>query len=65
MALEVPWVVMAMSDGVWKYAGWDRVEKAVSAGRGQQIIDHLQEAARLQGTREFQDDFTVVLFENW
>ena len=63
LALVVPWVVVAMSDGVWKYAGWDRVEEAVSAGHGQQIVERLQEGARLQGSGQFQDDFTVVVFD--
>jgi hypothetical protein len=63
LALVVPWVVVAMSDGVWKYAGWDRIEKAVSAARGQQIVDRLQEEARLGGSGQFPDDFTVVVFD--
>ncbi len=63
LALVVPWAVVAMSDGVWKYAGWDRVEEAVAAGHGQQIVERLQEAARLRGGGQFSDDFTVVVFD--
>ena len=32
--LTAPWVVLAMTDGVWKYAGWDRVARAAMERRG-------------------------------
>ena len=51
VALVAPWVVAAMSDGVWKYAGWDRIAKALSAVRGQQIVERLQMTARLPAKR--------------
>ena len=57
-----PWSVLAMSDGVWKYVGWDRISAAIASHRGQPLIDSLQVAARLRSGR-FPDDFTVVLFE--
>jgi PPM family protein phosphatase len=57
------WSVLAMSDGVWKCAGWERIAKATTTARGQQLLDHLQGLARLPGSGRFPDDFTVVLFE--
>ena len=57
------WKVLALSDGVWKYAGWDRVRAAASSLHGQALIDDLGSAAKLPGSGHFPDDFTVVLFE--
>ncbi len=62
--LAAPWCVLAMSDGVWKYAGWSRIREAVLAVRGPQLIERLQELARLSGSGRFPDDFTVVAFED-
>lgn len=60
--LAAPWLVMAMSDGVWKYVGWDRLIAAVAAHHGEPLIEALQVSARLRSGR-FPDDFTVVVFE--
>jgi hypothetical protein len=57
------WSVLAMSDGVWKYAGWERIFEAVATHRGESVIGALQAAARLGRTGQFPDDFTIVLFE--
>jgi hypothetical protein len=58
------WAVLAMSDGVWKYAGWDRIVQAVAAHRGESLVAALQAAARLRRSGEFPDDFTIILFES-
>ncbi len=57
------WSVLAMSDGVWKYAGWDRIFETVATHRGESLVAALQAAARLRRSGQFPDDFTVVLFE--
>jgi hypothetical protein len=57
-----PWVVLAMSDGVWKYVGWNHVFKAASANRGPRIIETIRDMARLPGSGTLQDDFTLVAF---
>jgi PPM family protein phosphatase len=57
-----PWTVLAMSDGVWKYVGWDRIVAAIALHRGPPLIESLQAAARLRSGR-LPDDFTVVVFE--
>jgi hypothetical protein len=63
-ALVVPWVVLAMSDGVWKYAGWEAVHQA-AVGGSDDLIRPLRERAALSRTGALQDDFTlVVLREN-
>lgn len=62
--LTEPWQVLAMSDGVWKYVGWDRIKELVKDHRGQELIDALQSLARLPGNKKFQDDFTVIAVNN-
>jgi len=62
-ALTRPWSVLAMSDGVWKYAGWDGLVEAATTWRGEELLARLQAAVRSPGTGSFPDDFTAVLFE--
>jgi hypothetical protein len=58
-----PWKVLAMTDGVWKYAGWSRIDDLATTLSGEKLLAALQAAARLPRTGQFQDDFTVVLVE--
>jgi hypothetical protein len=58
-----PWRVLAMTDGVWKYAGWEAVREAARTQRGQAILDSPRARARLPRTGCFQDDFTLVVIE--
>ncbi len=58
-----PWKLMVMSDGVWKYAGWDQIKKAATEFRGQAFLEVVQAAARLPSTGRFQDDFTLILIQ--
>lgn len=58
--LVAPWLVLLMSDGVWKYAGWNAILSVIMQHDGQAMIDSLQNSARLPASGEFQDDFTVV-----
>ncbi len=62
-AVGVPWKLLAMSDGVWKYVGWDRVIEVARRERGAALVAALQRSARLPGSGQFQDDFTVVVLE--
>jgi serine/threonine protein phosphatase PrpC len=62
--LVTPWTVVVMSDGVWKYVGWEGVVQAVLQERGQRLLETLQSRARLTGSGRFQDDFTLVAFED-
>jgi len=62
-ATKESWKLLAMSDGVWKYVGWERLVETMQSGGGRALIDQLQRAARLPGNGCFQDDFTVVLLE--
>lgn len=64
MKLSPPWKVLVMSDGVWKFASWDRVWDCAARLSGEELLAELQDAARLKYTGEFQDDFTVLLLES-
>jgi hypothetical protein len=58
-ALSPPWTVLAMTDGVWKYSGWDTVLQA-AAGVPDEAIRSLRQRAGLPVTGALQDDFTLV-----
>ena len=60
-----PWSVLAMSDGVWKYVGWDPMVRAASTFCGETLVTALQGFARLPRSGGFPDDFTVVVFEDY
>ena len=60
--LARPWTVLALSDGVWKYAGWDRVAQAAVQQSGKEILESLRRHAGLPGSGRWQDDFTVVVW---
>jgi hypothetical protein len=57
-----PWTVLAMTDGVWKYAGWDSILSASSDSTGEEIIRSLRVKAAVPRTGQLQDDFTLVVF---
>jgi PPM family protein phosphatase len=63
-SLAAPWSVLAMSDGVWKYVGWERLVRATMTSRGEALTGALQGFARLPRNGQFPDDFTVVAFED-
>lgn len=56
-----PWQLVAMTDGVWKYAGWDAVKGLAGELRGEELIAALAARARLPGSGTFPDDFTVAV----
>jgi len=59
-----PWRLLVMTDGVWKYVGWERVIDAARREHETETVAELQRAARLPGSGLFQDDFTIVLFDS-
>ena len=56
-----PWQLVAMTDGVWKYAGMPAVERLAGELRGGELIAALAARARLPGSGTFPDDFTVAV----
>jgi serine/threonine protein phosphatase PrpC len=55
------WRALAMTDGVWKYVGWDRVIATAGAHPGRAALEALRELARLPKSGGLQDDFTAIL----
>jgi hypothetical protein len=62
--LQGPRMVVAMSDGVWKYVRWDRIKETGKRLRGQAFVDEMLQLARLPGSGGLQDDFTLVVMQN-
>lgn len=62
--LVAPWTLLAMSDGVWKYAGLTNVMRIASEERGQEIIPAIREQAELRPSGRLQDDFTLVVLQS-
>lgn len=60
--MVAPWKLLVMTDGVWKYAGWERVRQAADMEDVQVMLDTLRAAARPRFGR-FQDDFTLVVVQ--
>jgi len=58
-----PWTLMAMTDGVWKYAGWETIVAAAAEGTGEAIVRQLRAKAALPRTNGLQDDFTLAIFQ--
>jgi hypothetical protein len=61
--LVSPWSVLACTDGVWKYAGWEGLLQFPSEWNGEAIIDRLREGARLR-SGGFPDDFTLIVLQD-
>ena len=57
------WKLLVVSDGVWKYIGWERFERLAASESGLGLIEALraETLSRLGGT--FADDFSVALLE--
>jgi hypothetical protein len=63
LCLFSPWTLLALTDGVWKYAGWDSVIAAATRSTGDAILRTLRQKAALRRTGGLQDDFTLVVFQ--
>jgi serine/threonine protein phosphatase PrpC len=61
--LPASWIVLGMSDGVWKYVGRDGVREAMKESRGRALLNALLTRARLPGSGQLQDDFTAVVIQ--
>jgi serine/threonine protein phosphatase PrpC len=62
--LPASWIVLAMSDGVWKGVGRERVAEVLRQTRGQALLDALLAEARLPWSGGLGDDFTAVALED-
>jgi serine/threonine protein phosphatase PrpC len=62
--LDGSWKVIMMSDGVWKYAGWEAIIERCRAENGQELISGLREVAASRTLGKLSDDFSIVLIES-
>jgi hypothetical protein len=60
--LAPPWQICAVSDGVWKYAGWHRIAGVMRQKAGRDLVDALRAAAVRPGSRGLPDDFSIASF---
>ena len=59
--LHAPWTLLSMTDGVWKYVGWDAALQAAASPAEQDVIPPLRQRAGLPSSGALQDDFTLVV----
>ena len=59
--LEPGWKLLVVSDGVWKYVGWQQVAQIAAWHQGQAMVDALRQAALACHGGRMQDDFSVAL----
>lgn len=61
--LVVPWKLMVMSDGVWKYLGWERLIALSQQSNRNDLISNLTDTVRSLHQGHFPDDFTVAVLQ--
>lgn len=59
-----PWLVLLMTDGLWKYAGRDRVHTLIKRSKGQALVNALTREARVAGRGTYRDDTTFIIVES-
>ena len=60
--LPASWILLAMSDGVWKAVG-RAGRRVIADAPGAELLDSLLAEARLPWSGGLGDDFTAVIFE--
>ena len=58
-----PWSLLVMTDGVWKYVGWERITDMLKRVGGEEFRSEITAAGRLPGSGKFPDDFSFALVE--
>lgn len=62
-SLAPPWTILAMTDGVWKFAGWDRIwDKALELSTPETMIESIRGAVA-HPIGSLQDDFTLLVIQ--
>ena len=62
--LNEPWKLLLMSDGVWKFIGWETIIKRCGADSGQELISSLRDVAAKKTGGTLLDDFSLILLES-
>jgi hypothetical protein len=58
-----PWKLLVVSDGVWRYVGWERMESLMRTDAGDALLSRLRDAAVESRDGRLADDFSVLLIE--
>jgi hypothetical protein len=61
-SMVAPWIVLALSDGVWKYTGWEYILSLDPVRRVEEVVAELLAKASLPNGG-LQDDFTIVALQ--
>lgn len=56
--------LLIVSDGVWKYVGWDAVVETSRARENETLIEALRQLSLEQSNGKLPDDFSVALVQN-
>lgn len=62
--LNQPWKLLLMSDGVWKFIGWETIIKRCGADSGQELMSSLRAVAAKNNGGTLLDDFSLILIES-
>ncbi len=57
------WKLLVMSDGVWKYAGWDAIARIVRERQGRELIAALRRIVFDANGGHLPDDFSVAVLQ--
>jgi PPM family protein phosphatase len=63
-ALGRAWKVLVMSDGVWKYVGWERLEELARQLEGEALLTALRQTVASGWGGKLPDDFTLALLQH-
>lgn len=55
------WALVAVSDGVWKYTGWEPLLQITNAKPGEQTVTEMLNGAQMALNYPPQDDFTILI----
>ncbi len=61
--LKAGFQILVVSDGVWKYVGWDAIIQLCSQQQGQQLISALRQLSLEQNGGKLPDDFSIALLQ--
>ena len=62
--LDEPWKLLLMSDGVWKFIGWETIIKLCGAASGEELMTSLRDVAAKNTGGTLLDDFSLILIES-
>ena len=59
-----PWKLLVVSDGAWKYVGWDQIENLLRSGVGDRLVPNLRELVLESSGGKLVDDFSAIFIES-